>query len=243
MQSLNFCDRYPRFLETTETAPSRSRLDSRWRAIIEWNRPYLAGRRVLDLGCHDGRWGFAALQAGAAHVTGIEARAHLLDKARENFAFYGIPGHAYELIHGEAIDILRGMRADGIDVVLCLGFFYHTLEHMRLLLEARRVGADFIVVDTNISASEERIISLHYEAVDDTRNTIDYGKSGHPNAVVGMPSRSGLTALLDYAGYGIEFFDWSRNAVTDWTGLPDYAANLRVTARAQRRGAAPRSSG
>ena len=38
--------------------------------------------------------------------------------------------------------------------------------------------------------------------------------------------------MLDYAGYQAVFFDWQNNAVDDWTDLPDYAANLRVTVRA-----------
>lgn len=243
MHDPSFCDLYPRFLETSETKPSRMRLDSRWRAIIEWNQRHLAGRRVLDLGSHDGRWTLAAVKAGAAHVIGIEARAHLVEKARENLACYGISSNAYEFIHGDAIDALQGMTARAIDVVLCLGFFYHTMAHMRLLLEARRVGGEVIIIDGNISTSEEPIISLHYESVADGRNTIDYAKSGHQNALVGMPSRSGLIAMLDYAGYTVEFFDWSRNGVTDWTDLPDYAVNARVTARAQRRGAALPSPG
>jgi hypothetical protein len=29
-----FCELFPRFLETTETIPSRSRLNAHWRAII-----------------------------------------------------------------------------------------------------------------------------------------------------------------------------------------------------------------
>ena len=55
------------------------------------------------------------------------------------------------LISVDAIAALRELKAGGVDVVLCLGFFYHTLEHMRLLLEARRLGAEYVIVDTSIS--------------------------------------------------------------------------------------------
>ena len=90
MAEQNFCDLYPRFLETTETVPSRSRLNARWRAIIGWNQTILTGRRIVDFGCHDGRWSFAALKIGATHVIGIEARAHLVRKAEQGgSAAYG----------------------------------------------------------------------------------------------------------------------------------------------------------
>jgi len=235
MPGVEFCDLYPRFLETTETVPSRSRLDARWRAIVGWNKGILAGRRVVDLGCHDGRWSLAALKAGAVHVLGIEARAHLARKASENLGHYGIPAAAFDVVTGDAVDTLRGLAAGSVDVVMCLGFFYHTMEHMRLLVEARRLGAEYLIIDTSISPSPDPIVALMFEAIGDTRNSVDYGHTGHEKALVGAPSRSGLVAMLDYVGYDADFFDWRQNAVTDWTDMPDYSARLRVTARARRR--------
>jgi SAM-dependent methyltransferase len=234
MADAEFCDLYPRFLETTETVPSRSRLNARWRAIIGWNKDILAGGRVVDLGCHDGRWSFAALKAGAAHVIGIEARSHLARKAAENLSHYGVPAACHDIVTGDAVDTMRALATGSADVVMCLGFFYHTLEHMRLLLEARRLGARHIILDTAISPGDEPIIALRSESVDDTRNAVDYGGGANTQALVGQPSRSGLLAMLDYAGYQAEFFDWEQNAVADWTDLPDYAAQLRVTVRARR---------
>ena len=234
MQHRNFCELYPRFLATTETVPSPSRLDSRWRAIIGWNKHHLSGRRVMDLGCHDGRWSFAALKIGACHVTAVDGRAHLVEKASENFRFYEVPTSAYRLLIGDAIETLCRTEPGTIDVLMCLGFFYHTMEHMRLLLEARRIGVECMIVDTAISPAAEPIVALRFEPVDDTRNSIDYGMTGRGNVLVGSPSRSGLIAMLDYAGYRTEFFDWQHNEVSDWTDLPDYAAHLRVTVRALR---------
>jgi SAM-dependent methyltransferase len=231
-----FCDLYPRFLQSTETVPSRARLNARWRAIFGWNKEILGGRRVVDLGCHDGRWTFAALEAGAAHVIGIEARAHLCAKALDNLRHYDVPPDRYDLLTGDAVETLRALAAGSADVVMCLGFFYHTLEHMRLLLEARRLGARYIIIDTSISPAAEPLIALQSEAVSDTRNAVDYGDTGHERVLVGQPSKSGLLAMLDYAGYRADFFDWSNNGVADWTDLPDYAARLRVTARATQRG-------
>ncbi len=237
-----FCDRYPRFLETTETIPSRSRLNARWRAIIDWNKAVLTDRRVLDLGCHDGRWSFAALKAGASHVIAVDGRAHLVEKALENFRFYGVSPGAYEFATGDAIETLRTVPAGSVDILMCLGFFYHTMEHMRLLLEARRIGVEYVIIDTAISPAEGPIVALTFESVADTRNSIDYGLTGNPNVLVGAPSKSGLIAMLDYAGYRAEFFDWEKNHVDDWTDLPDYAAHRRVTVRAQRRQMEPQTA-
>jgi hypothetical protein len=233
MQQEEFCSLYPRFLETTETKRSRSRLDARWRAIIFWNRSILKDRRIIDLGCHDGRWSFAALKAGASDVLGVEGRSHLVEKAFDNFRFYGVPVEKYRFITGDAVEALLGMKAGSIEVMMCLGFFYHTMEHMRLLLEARRIGVEYLIIDTSISPSADPIVALTFEPVEDTRNSIDYGRMGKSKVLVGAPSRSGLVAMLDYAGYEVEFFDWQQNGVVDWADLNDYATHHRVTIRAK----------
>jgi len=64
-------------------------LSARHAAIVETNADKLAGCRVLDIASHDGRWSFAAPQAGAAHIVGIEPRVELVDNARETFSLYG----------------------------------------------------------------------------------------------------------------------------------------------------------
>jgi SAM-dependent methyltransferase len=235
MQDDTFCSRYPRFLETTETIPSQSRLDGRWQAIIGWNKSIFAGRRVIDLGCHDGRWSFAASKEGASHVLGIEGRSHLVEKAFDNFRFYGVQADSYHFRVGDAVKVLQGVDHGSINVMMCLGFYYHTMEHMRLLLEAARIGVEYLIIDTGISPSDEPVIALNFEPTADTRNSIDYGRTGRSTVLVGRPSKSALVAMLDYAGYDTEFFDWHAQGREDWTDLQDYAECVRVTARATRR--------
>ena len=85
-----FFDQYDRFYTTSQTSPFPHRLNGRHQAIIARNASIISGKRVLDIASHDGRWSFAALQAGAAHVTGIEPRRELIANAHETFAHYGV---------------------------------------------------------------------------------------------------------------------------------------------------------
>ena len=96
-----FFDDYPAFNETSRTAASPARLNLRHEAMIEPNRDILAGARVIDLASHDGRWSFAAHEAGAAHVTGVEARRPMVEAARRTFAGYGVPSDRYTFIRGD----------------------------------------------------------------------------------------------------------------------------------------------
>jgi ubiquinone/menaquinone biosynthesis C-methylase UbiE len=231
----NFCNLYPRFLETTETVPSPNRLNTRHRAIIEWNADVLRGYRVLDIASHDGRWSFAALKTGACHVTGIEARPHLVDKAVTNFSFYGIPATSYRFITDMAVSAMRALPEASFDVVMCLGFLYHTMEHMAILLEARRLATRHVILDTDVTADGDAVIRLRHELIEDTRNSVDYGRTGQSHALVGKPSRGALIAMLEFAGYGVELFDWQDGTINDWSHIEDYRDGMRVTLRASRR--------
>lgn len=119
---MGFYDQFPRFYETSHTSPVPHRLNARFAAIIETNINRLAGKRVLDIASHDGRWSFAALKAGAAHVTGIEARAELIANADATFAHYGLDSASFQFEQGDVFDLL-GSGGRQFDVALCLGFF------------------------------------------------------------------------------------------------------------------------
>src|SRR4051794_37170689 len=96
-----FFNRHPEFLDTSDTAASRSRLNMRHLGIIKENQDVLRGSRVLDIASHDGRWAFAALQAGASHVTGIEGRRELIKHAQGTFRAKGVPEDDFRFIRGD----------------------------------------------------------------------------------------------------------------------------------------------
>ena len=82
---MGFFNVYSRFLETSQTGASLNRLNRRHEAIFGSFPEIYVGARVLDIASHDGRWSFAALKAGAAHVIGVEPREHLIgDFARRH---------------------------------------------------------------------------------------------------------------------------------------------------------------
>jgi len=95
-----FFDDNPEFLETSTTASSKRRLNLRHIGIIEENEEILRGSSVVDIASHDGRWSYAALHAGATHVTGVEGRRHLIDATRQTFDAKAVPAPQYTLIQG-----------------------------------------------------------------------------------------------------------------------------------------------
>lgn len=240
--------RYPKFTETSTTGASIDRLSLRYQAIIEWNRHLFrgGGTRVLDIASHDGRWSFAALDAGAAHVTGIEAREHLVENARETFKEYGAQDGSYESRTG---DMFAELRRDPpqVDVVLLLGVMYHVFDHVELVRLVAQTGAKYVVVDTQVIPENKlhhkfpNVISLQLDDVTSSgaQAVADLPAEAGlpPRAIVGHPSRGALRFIFDAFGYDTEEFDWASlisgqdEAVDVWHYKQGRRATFRMTRR------------
>ncbi len=225
---MDFFDRFQRFYATSQTGPSSKRLNARYQAIIRENIGVLRAKRVLDVASHDGRWSFAALDAGCDHVTGIEAREHLVVNARATFHAYGIDAGKFRFVHADAFDALR-QEDISVDTVLLLGFFYHVNRHVELAALVARTGATHIVLDTLIVPDHKvpdgtAIIRLMNEKTDEEGNAVACGAM----TIVGHPSREAIKLIFGHFGYSVREIDWSPYVEND-ESLADYYRGERAT--------------
>lgn len=221
-----FFNEFDAFLATSKTSAVADRLNARHQAIIAGNLPAIAGKRILDIASHDGRWTFAALKAGAMHVVGIEPRADLIANAQATFERYGISRDRYEFVEADVFEALK-RESPRVDTVLCLGFYYHTVRHVELADMISTTGAQCVIVDTEIvpRAAEPPAVSalpgdergvfanrasieLFTEPVD--HESMAFGDSatrgGH--AIVGRPSREAIALIMRHFGYAVAEYDW-----------------------------------
>jgi hypothetical protein len=253
-----FFDRYPRFYQTGNTRAG-TRLNARYECLIARHTEYLRDRTVLDVGSHDGRWGFAALAAGARHVLGVETRPALVEAAKKTFGEYQIAPERFAFHVGDVLDFLKGSKP-AVDTVLLCGVLYHVHYHVALLQELRQTGARTILIDTivvprlkaparptgpqawhrrtppmKVIAEQENAIHLIVERVDDFSNAACETFPGSGCAIVGIPSYGAVVCLLEALGYETEEVSWAPY-LKRWgaTGLEDYAKGERATFLARR---------
>ncbi len=229
-----FFDEFPRFYETSETAPYRGRLNLRYEAIFAENRDIFAGARVLDIASHDGRWSLAALKTGAVEVIGIEARDDLVDLANENLALYVGSGASYRFIAGDVFDVL-GRETLEVDLVLCLGYLYHTLRYNELMHGIRNLNPRHVIVDTKVLRGSRRaVVRLRSDINERQRNAVADPYSYGETTLVGWPSARAVEVLMNAYGFKLErLSDWG-SLLRDNPALSvvgDYAKGERVTAR------------
>lgn len=237
-------DDYPLFFESSVGAwPERLAL--RHAAIIGANKDILCGASVLDIACHDGRWSFAALKAGARHVTGIEVRPGMVQSATETLRSYGVSDASFQFVVGDLNNQTKAPLS--CDVVMCLGYFYHTLNHLALFEYMASTGARNLILDGLVTPGDAHVITMYPENVFNDANGMTAAGVVDGNILVGRPTVPALKLMLHHFGYDSAVFDWpsllsANNILADLTRphdaenpVGDYAQGIRVTLLATKR--------
>jgi len=229
---MGFFDDYPAFFETSRTGASPNRLNARHTALIESNLDVIDGRRILDIASHDARWSFAALRAGASHVTGVEAREQVVERGIAAMRAYAVADQSFDFLVGDAVEVMSTLRPASFDTVFCFGFLYHTLAQMELLLAIARLRPRHLLVDTAVVRSDEPLILLRAANTSDEGQAVRRSSDGPGEVIVGKPSLPAVELMLASAGFTFTRYDWAARHQGAWVGLEDYRAGNRVTLRA-----------
>ncbi len=232
MITSDFFDRHPRFRETSKTDTRGYRLEHRHRIMIELNRDLLKGARVLDLASHDGRWSHAALDAGAAHVTGVEARAGLIANAEANLSAYGVSKDRYRFMEGDCLASLMRFEPGQFDVIFCFGFLYHTLEHFKILQSMARLAPKTMIIDSRLVESQAPAIMLGMDDSNFEGAAVPV-LEGRTDVLVGYMTTAALDLMLKHLGWKTRYLDWHGAGLTEWEGVEDYRDRKRFTVIAE----------
>ncbi len=191
-----------------EDGGSVRRLNARHKMIIRPLASQIAGKSVLDLAAHDGRWAHAFADAGARSVLGIEGRAELVAR----YAHFPHP-RVKERVTLQVGDIFAGMEAEvaaghTYDVLGVLGIFYHIMDHFRLLKLVQRLRPELVIIDSEFALRPGPVITLARERVDNPLNAIEQ-VAGQEKTVIGIPSFPAMEVMADVLGYDITWLDWN----------------------------------
>jgi hypothetical protein len=179
----------------------------------------IKGARILDLGSHDGRWPSAYADAGAGEIIGIEGRASLVE------VFNQFPGENKDKVKlqvGDFVEVMDELIAAGetFDIVSCLGVYYHTLQHYRMMRQMAMFKPKLIIIDSEFSRSQDAMISIGLEKPESKLNSIEQF-AGQAMVPVGNPSRKALRLMARSVGYEVSMVKWDvpeeeREPVSDY---------------------------
>jgi glycosyltransferase involved in cell wall biosynthesis/SAM-dependent methyltransferase len=177
----------------------------------------LKGRRVLDLGCNAGFWSLAAIEAGAEHVLGLDARPMHVEQAELVFSARGVDPDRYEFRCADIYDV--DLTAEGpFDLVLFLGLLYHVHDPVGLFERLRRWTSELLVVDTTLSTAAGSTFELVREPLDEPRNAARA-------ELVLVPTRQAVLDVGEGSDFDVEALE---PAFTSWEGSEDYRDGRRL---------------
>ena len=139
------------YLDSSKVLAHSKRLNWRANVLLGQNSAVIKGKKVLDLASHDGRFSYAALQAGAKYVKGVEGRQESVDEAIKNMQSLNIDPEQYDFETGDLVHFLSQVKPGEFDVILCFGVFSHLIYQFEVFKEIRRINPDMFILDTWIA--------------------------------------------------------------------------------------------
>jgi hypothetical protein len=241
----HFFERYDRFIKNAAATASPesglaniARLRRQYDVFVASNRELFKGARVLDIRSSHGFWSLAALDAGAAHVVGVEASQQAAEAARKAFAEYPFNPEAYQFSSAATSAALRNFDPGEFDLVLCHGFLERS-DPRFLFHQLVRLRVKHVVLDTRIVRGKGPIIRL----VERSGDAVKAKGPARYASILSVPNHELITFFCDYAQYRWRQIDWKTLGITDWASITDYAQDRRRTYVLERSAAASQPAG
>ncbi len=137
-------------------------IDTEWRSCLKWDR--LAShiefrkRKVLDVGCGNGYYGWRMLNAGAELVLGLDPFPLFLMQF-ESIRKYGDPNLAHYVL--PLSDQALPERLNAFDVTVSMGVLYHRtspIDHLQSLWHSLRPGGTLVLETLVIESLEQTVL-------------------------------------------------------------------------------------
>ena len=140
-------------------------------------------------------------------MVGIEPRAELIAQSIDNMNRCGISPLQYEFIEADAHELIETFPAERFDVIMCLGYFHHCMQHWTLLREWKRLNPYHILLDIVIWKDDNNVPILKL-TLEPTTTRNDSSVNGDTHALIGKPNITALEMMLTHFGFEFEYLPW-----------------------------------
>ena len=202
----------------------------RWRAkiIIENNDFAFKNKSVLDIRCQKGEFMFAALKSGASFVEGIGKDEEMVKTVRENFQQNNIPADKYKVNQGNMLRILRNIKPETFDTIICNGVIHSLMGNVGLLEEIVRIKPSFLMIDANVSNSSDIAVQPEDDKTITSKSRDDNENTNKQGSII-YPSKDALELILNTYKLKFKYIDFTMSGVTNWAGIEGYLNGRRVS--------------
>jgi len=172
----------------------------------------LAGRRVLDVGCHEGFFSHRMLDLGAESAVGVDVRETNIRKA--TLVGEALGADRVSWLISDAEDLVQNVDSDArFDLTLAYGLLYHCENPIRVLRQIAAITTHAIVIETQLSdeLGSDRLewgrrgytieVAGAFAVVDESRLHPTNNETGASPLAL-CPSENALRTVLAHCGFG-----------------------------------------
>lgn len=164
--------------------------------LLDRYKGALQGKRVLDLGCCQGYWSFAARAARAKHCLGIDSSPAFIREAKAAALVLRVDECSFIQAHLED-DAWWEQVGSGPEITLLLGTLYHLTDPIYVLRKALALTMETIIIDGEVVPEDSPSFHLRKRTPGEP-TTI---RSGMTSDLRTIPTITGIRALLEDGGF------------------------------------------
>jgi len=218
-----------KLLEFDNNPKIKNRLYERKKRIIDANLDIIQDKKIIDIASNNGRWSFAAVEAGAQLVHSIEGRIDKVAEAKAHFKRLDV-NDKIRTNTGDLYNWLYDNQRINVDTIFCLGIFYHITDHYHLLKLMARTNAKSIIIDSGFVRSFKNMVHIQAENPKLHRNALPEFED-QEQELVGFISLGMLIQLSWNLGYTCRPVSWNPKEVEYKNEVQDYMMGRRYTVR------------
>jgi LPS sulfotransferase NodH/2-polyprenyl-3-methyl-5-hydroxy-6-metoxy-1,4-benzoquinol methylase len=188
----------------------------RYEQVIGKNRELLLNACVLDLMSGNGLWSLAALEAGAAHVVGVDPRPGRVAAAERAFAGYGITERSYRFVNMDIPAALNDTDPEAFDVILCRRIL-ERLDGRQFFAQLRHLRPKHVILDTSITPGNGPLIRFGWREA----QAEFPAEANDRYTVVATPNHELIVLLCDYFGFQWRLNEGPESIPPDWAARRD----------------------
>jgi SAM-dependent methyltransferase len=184
----------------------------RFTRILLDNHQFIAGKKVLDLGCHTGFMLYVAHYLGATKLSGVNIRDHAVDVAKYFFDQLKIDADFY------TNDIENYAMLENLceqhDTVIMASVLEHLKNHEHILSIISRSKIKYIILEGTLVQDDNLQPRIHYRIEDTAWNFASDNRQ--PRSIAGIPNRRFLETMLYFHNWKIVNMSITPEFNTSW---------------------------
>lgn len=208
------------------------RLAERHKRIVNANSDAFIGKVVIDLAASNGRWSYASIAAGARKVVSIEGRPERAQAAKGILSQMGV-ADKIDINIGDMYSFLDNYKGEPPDTILCLGIYYHIMDHYKLLQSMAALAPGTLLIDGGFVRSFRNSVVIMTEDPNAYSNALSRFP-GQKEELVGIVSLGLMLQMAWNVGYNCRPIIWDPKDVVNVDAVRDYIMGRRFTLRLER---------